>query len=184
MHCDRDILNDTLVDELKSSIKGNGFWRGYLESLSASSSTPFSIHLAILLQPYLKFILEGSKTVESRFSRHRIAPYGSVEAGDVVLLKGSSAKAVSGLCIVRKVWSYQLNPDNLQFIKNGFAAALRAEGPSFWEERKAARFATLIRIAEVYPLPPIKVRKRDRRGWVVLRSRQQEFIDDGGIRLK
>ena len=183
MHCDRDIFNDALVDELKSSIQGNGFWRGYLESLSASSSTPFSIHLAILLEPYLKFILEGSKTVESRFSRHRIAPYGAVEAGDVVLLKGSSAKAVSGLCIVRKVWSYQLNPDNLQYIKDDFATALRADASSFWEERKAARFATLMRVAEVYPLPPIGVRKRDRRGWVVLRSRQQQLVDDGGIRL-
>ena len=184
MHGDRDILDNRLIEELKNSIQEHGFWREYLASLSASSSMPFSIHLAILLEPYLKFILEGSKTVESRFSRHRIAPYGSVEAGDVVLLKGSSAKAASGLCIVRKVWSYQLNPDNLQFIRNGFATALRAEGPSFWEERKAAHFATLIRIAEVYRLPPIEVRKRDRRGWVVLRSRQQEFIDDGGIRLE
>ena len=184
MHCDRDILNDRLVDELKNSIQGHGFWRGYLESLSASSSMPFSIHLAILLEPYLKFILEGSKTVESRFSRHRIAPYGAVESGDVLLLKRSSAKAVSGLCIVRKVWSYQLNSDNLQHIKNGFAAALRADGSSFWEERKAARFATLMRIAEVYPLPPIGVHKRDRRGWVVLRSRQQQFLGNGGSQLK
>ena len=180
MHSDRDILNDRLVEELKNAIQGNGFWRDYLASLSASSSTPFSIHLAILLEPYLKFILEGSKTVESRFSRHRIAPYGAVAPGDVVLLKGSSARAVSGLCIVRKVWSYQLNSDNLQHIKNGFASALRADASSFWEERKTARFVTLMRIAEVSPLPPIGVHKRDRRGWVVLRSRQQQLIGNEG----
>ena len=106
MHGDRDILDDRLIGELKNSIQENGFWRGYLASLSASSSTPFSIHLAILLEPYLKFILEGSKTVESRFSRHRIAPYGVVESGgccsvERVLRKGSerSVHCAQGLVL-------------------------------------------------------------------------------------
>ena len=124
--------------------------------------------------------LEGSKTVESRFSRHRIAPYGAVHSGDVVLLKRSAAKTVTGICIVRKVWFYQLNSDKLELIRNYFATALRADDYSFWEKHKSARFATLMRIAEVYPLPPIQVPKRDRRGWVVLRSRQQKFLYDGG----
>ena len=176
MDSGKGIMNDKWIDALKHSTRSHGFWGGYLESLSASGCTPFSIHLAVLLEPYLKFIIEGRKTVESRFSKHRIPPYGAVESGDVVLLKRSAAKSVSGICIVRKVWVYQLDPDNLQIIKNDFAAALRADGSSFWEERKSARFATLMRIAEVYPLPPIEMHKRDRRGWVVLRRRQQEYM--------
>ena len=173
-----EILNDRLVDELRRSTQKNNFWGGYLESLSTSASTPFSVHLAILLEPYLKFILQGSKTVESRFSRNRIAPYGAVHSGDVVLLKGSAAKAVSGICLVRRVWFYQLNSNKLELIRNGFATPLRADDSSFWEKHKSARFATLMRIAEVFPLPPIQVPKRDRRGWVVLRSRQQKFLYD------
>ena len=175
-----EILNDKLVDKLRQSTQKHDFWGGYLDSLSASGSTSFSVHLAILMEPYLKFILEGSKTVESRFSRHRIAPYGAVHSGDVVLLKRSAAKTVTGICIVRKVWFYQLNSDKLELIRNYFATALRADDYSFWEKHKSARFATLMRIAEVYPLPPIQVPKRDRRGWVVLRSRQQKFLYDGG----
>lgn len=174
----KEFMNNRLVDELKQSICEHNFWRGYLESLSASGSNGFSVHLAILVEPYLEFILNGSKTVESRFSRSRIAPFGVVNSGDVVLLKGSAAKMVSGICVVRKVWFYRLNSDNLQLIKGDFGTALRADGSSFWEERKAARFATLMRIAEVYRLPPIEVPKRDRRGWVVLRSRQQQFLYD------
>ena len=169
-------MNDEWIDALKQSSRSHGFWGGYLKSLSASDCSPFSIHLAVVLEPYLKFILEGSKTVESRFSKNRIAPYRAVESGDVVLLKRSAAQTVSGLCIVRKVWFYQLDPDNLQIIKNDFASALRVDGPSFWEERQSARFATLMRIGEVYSLPPIKIRKRDRRGWVVLRRRQQQSL--------
>lgn len=168
-------MNDKLVDDLKRSTQNHGFWAGYLKSLSVSGPSTFSVHLAVFLEPYLGFILEGSKTVESRFSRHRIAPYGAVESGDVVLLKRSAAKAVSGLCVVRNVWFYDLNSDDLELIRSSFGTALRAESSSFWEQRKSARFATLIRMDEVYPLPLIEVPKRDRRGWVVLRSRQQQF---------
>lgn len=169
-------MNDKWIDALKECTRSHAFWGGYLESLSATGSTPFSVHLAVLLEPYLKFILEGSKTIESRFSKNRIAPYGAVESGDLVLLKRSASKSVSGLCIVRSVWFYQLDNENLQVIKNDFAAGLRADGSSFWEERQSARFATLMRIAEVYRLPPIEIQKRDRRGWVVLRRRQQHYM--------
>ena len=175
-------MNDKWIDELKERTRSHGFWGGYLESLSATGSTPYSVHLAVLLEPYLKFILEGSKTIESRFSKKRIAPYGVVEQGDVVLLKRSAAKSVSGLCIVRSVWCYQLDDESLQVIKKDFATGLRADSSSFWEERQSARFATLMRISEVYRLPPIEIPKRDRRGWVVLRRRQQHYMGLEGVR--
>ena len=91
---------------------------------------------------------------------------------------------MSGLCIVRSVWFYQLDNENLQVIKNDFAVGLRADGSSFWEERQSARFATLMRIAEVYRLPPIEIQKRDRRGWVVLRRRQQHYMAIEGSEMK
>ena len=175
-------MNDKWIEALKEYTRSHEFWGGYLESLSATGSTPFSVHLAVLLEPYLKFILEGSKTIESRFSKNRIAPYGAVEPGDVLLLKRSAAKSVSGLCVVRSVWFYQLDKENLQVIKNDFAAGLRADGSSFWEQRQSARFATLMRIGEVYRVPPIEIQKRDRRGWVVLRRRQQHYMAMGEAR--
>ena len=167
-------MNERVAEELKRSTIEHSFWGGYLESLSSSSSNAFSVHLAILVEPYLEYILTGSKTVESRFSRTRIAPFGVVESGDVVLLKRSADKSISGLCIVREVWFYHLNSQKLDLIRGDFCSELRVEA-SFWEDRKEARYATLMRIAEVYRLPPIVVPKQDRRGWVVLCSRQQKF---------
>jgi ASC-1-like (ASCH) protein len=41
----------------------------------------------VFIEPYLQFILDGQKTVESRFSANRSAPYQQVGKGDVVLLK-------------------------------------------------------------------------------------------------
>ena len=128
----RVTLTEDLVASLKSSTDGNVFWRQYLERLSASTPNAFSVHLAILLEPYLGFILEGSKTVESRFSKNRIPPFKMVERGDVVLLKRSATKAISGVCLVSSVWSYQLDVNTWSQIRDEFTSALRAEDPSFW----------------------------------------------------
>ena len=170
-------LTEELVDLLKLSTDGNQFWKGYLEKLSASEPIPFSVHLAILLEPYLQYILDGTKTVESRFSKNRIAPYKMVETGDVVLLKKAATRSISGVCLVRKVWFYQLNPDTWSEIRDGFSKALRADQSSFWERRETAQFATLMRVGEVHHLPPIEIPKRDRRGWVILRAHHQATLN-------
>ena len=174
---DKVALTDELVDRLKRTTHGHSFWGRYLKCLSASDSIPFSVHLAVLLEPYLQYILDGSKTVESRFSKNRIAPYDVVEPGDVILLKKAATRTVSGICIVRNAWFYQLDPDTWEQIRRRFSNALRAENSSFWEQRQAAQFATLMRIDEVCPLPPIDVPKRDRRGWVILRTGRQGTLN-------
>ena len=173
----RVALTEDVVASLKQSTDGHSFWEEYLEGLSASAPSAFSIHLAVLLEPYLGFVLEGSKTVESRFSKNRIAPFKMVERGDVVLLKRSAAKAISGVCLVSGVWFYQLDANTWNQIRDEFTSALRAEDPLFWEQRKSAHFATLMRISQVQALPPFEVPKRDRRGWVVLRSRQPTTLN-------
>ena len=52
-------LTEELVDLLKRSTDGHQFWGQYLEKLSVSEPSPFSlyVHLAILLEPYLQYIL-------------------------------------------------------------------------------------------------------------------------------
>ena len=170
-------LSDELLVMLKRSIHGHRFWEKYLEPLGAAGPNPFSVHLAVLLEPYLSYILEGSKTVESRFSKNRIAPYNMVRSGDVVLLKRAAARSISGICLVNNVWFYRLDPATWTVIRSRFASSLRADDASFWEQRKAARFASLMRISETYALPPFEVRKRDRRGWVILNPVSQPSLD-------
>ena len=177
MAAGRVTLTEDLVASLKQSTNGHSFWKRHLEGLSASTPSSFSIHLAVLLEPYLRFILEGSKTVESRFSKNRIAPFKLVDRGDVVLLKRSAAKAISGVCLVSNVWFYQLDLNTWSQIRDEFTSALRAEDPSFWQQRKSAQFATLMKISQVQALPPIEVPKRDRRGWVVLCARQPTTLN-------
>ena len=175
--CNRNpAISDQLVSALKSSTEGHQFWEPYLRKLSSSEPMPFSVHLAVLWEPFLSYILDGSKTVESRFSRHRIAPYQAVERGDVVLLKKTAARSISAVCMVSGVWFYQLDAASLAEIKRGFSRALRADGASFWHHRSKAQYATLMRIKDVHVTPAIGLRKRDRRGWVVLYNRAQNEL--------
>ena len=46
-------------------------------------------HLAILAPGWIEPILDGTKTIESRFTKVRCAPYGKVHAGDLVYMKES-----------------------------------------------------------------------------------------------
>jgi len=156
-----------LVNQLRSAVQGDQFWESYLERLNSPDSVPITLHLAILVEPYLQFILDGTKTVESRFSTRRFAPYNRVEKGDIVLLKKSSGPIV-GICQITHAWFYHLDPESWQTLKEDFAVAICAQDPNFWKEREAASFATLMRIQNVKSIEPIKFAKRDRRGWVIL----------------
>ncbi len=137
-----------------------------------TQSARFGIHLAIFVEPYLRFIIEGKKTVESRFSINRIAPYKKIFPGDLILLKKSSGPIV-GFIFVKDVWFYQLNPSTWSDIKKNFESAIHAQDPQFWESRKHATYATLIKLGKFNPITPINFQKRDRRGWIVLKSKEK-----------
>jgi hypothetical protein len=125
------------------------------------------IHLAVFTEPYLGYILAGQKTIESRFSITRKAPYEQVSPGDLILLKKTGGP-ICGFCRVTNVWFYQLTPKSFVEIQRQFSKQICAQDPQFWESRREAQFATLMRIDDVAEIPPIAVSKKDRRGWVVL----------------
>ncbi len=154
-----------LIDEIRAALHGDVYWEGRLTGLAGSTA---GLHLAVFVEPYLGYLLDGRKTVESRFAARRCPPYDRVRRGDILLLKRSGGPIV-GLCEVTDVWFYQLDPDSWQSIRAEFAQALCAQDPAFWRARRAASFATLMRVAAVRALPAIPCSKRDRRGWVVLK---------------
>ncbi len=130
-----------------------------------------SLHLAVVQEPYLGFILGGMKSVESRFSVQPVPPYRRVHAGDLILLKHPGGPVV-GSFTVSSAWHYRLDPSTWQDLRVNFTASLCAQD-GFWEARAQARFATLMLISDVLPLPPVDVPKHDRRGWVILSDRHR-----------
>jgi len=158
--------HSAVADDIVSAVSDSVFWKSYLEPLVRGRRAPFDLHLAVCIEPFLRYILDGQKTIESRFSSMRCAPYERVKLGDVVLLKKAGGPVV-GICQIASVRFYQLEEDSWREIKT-FATEICAEDPTFWEAREDASFATLMRIKHVQTINPIKVEKKDRRGWVVL----------------
>jgi hypothetical protein len=161
------------VADIHAALRGHVFWETYLAKALGPQAAS-ALHLAVCVEPYLQYILEGKKTVESRFSTRRFAPYHHVGRGDVVLLKQSSGPVV-GICLVTHVWFYELNPQSWQELRSQFAQALCASDPAFWQEREQAAYATLMRVREVQTIPPLQFSKRDRRGWVVLQPAERQL---------
>jgi len=158
----------SLIRRVVESLGGAGFWPHYLAETHPDAVPSFGLHVGIFIEPFLQLVLDGKKTVESRFSARRFAPYERVETGDVLLLKKAGGPIV-GLCRVSDVWFYELDPASWQTIRTEFSASLCAQDPAFWTAREGAAFATLMRVGNVQRLAaPLPFPKRDRRGWVQL----------------
>ncbi len=162
-----------LLRSIDEATIDNDFWRDALANVSHGPYSVHGLHLAILVQPYLQYILDGAKTVESRFSMYRIPPFGKVHEGDIVLLKQTGGP-ICGMCTIRQVWYYRIDVKSWREIRGRFTQALCAEDPAFWEARRKAEYATLMRIDNATRLPPIRIKKNDRRGWVVLAPRSEQ----------
>lgn len=159
-------------DTLLEQVEGNGFWKSYLsDALPVTSGIGF--HLAIFAEPFLSMILSGEKTVESRFSRNRCAPYGEIGEGDIILVKAVGG-AVIGIALAKNVWCYDLAFEPIDSIRDRFGEDIRAN-EAFWSSRSDALYATLIEIDEPAAIDPMNSNKRDRRGWVTLRNWQLGF---------
>lgn len=126
-------------------------------------------HLAIFTNGLAEKILKGEKTIEIRFSTAKIAPFGVISKGDLVYIK-PSGKDIVGQFKVKKVIFYDsLDDSDLDQIKKTFGADI-AQPETFWLSKKDSKYATLVFIGECDPFltSPIKIKKKDLRGWVVL----------------
>ena len=149
-------------------------------------------HLAILSPGWIKLILDGSKTIESRFTKVRCAPFGKVHEGDIVFLKELGG-LVKGAFRVGKVETFEnLTTAQIcdlfytEYREQIFSTSVSdsmCDPPDKW---LTAKHATLIHIAETLEFnTPFAVHKRDRRAWVVYDhiSDFTETIVDENLRM-
>lgn len=156
----------------EGNITDNAFWDRLLHLLERREFR-VGLHLAIFVEPFLGYILSGTKTIESRFSKRKIAPFGKIERGDLIILKRSSGPIV-GLCEALDVWYYRLGPRSRVKIQDEFLGRLAIDNTGFLAQLKTASFATLIAIGDVQAIRPRSWTKRDRRSWIVLKGRQEQ----------
>jgi len=126
------------------------------------------IHVAILKTGYIKEILAGRKTIESRLTRTMQPPHGKIEPGERLFLKASGgpfmATAVAG-----EVHRFEdMGPADVQRLRKRYDQAIGGDD-AYWQMKRDSRFATLVGLKEVEPIdvgPKYKVAYM--KAWYVL----------------
>ena len=95
-----------LRSHLATSLSGDPAWDLALSRLARGE---VGLHLAVLTEPFCSLLLDGAKTIESRFSHVRCAPYGTLAKGDIVVVKKTGGP-VTGAFQAGTVRSYHLTP--------------------------------------------------------------------------
>lgn len=129
-----------------------------------------NIHLGVFSEPCLRYMLEGKKTIESRISKKKIAPYQKITKDDIVVVKKSGGGVVAYFTI-KEVKFIDLNEISINEINNKYNKEL-CVSEEFWEQKKDSSYATLIFIDRLVKLEPFKVNKRGMQTWIVLDNKE------------
>lgn len=133
----------------------------------ASRRAAAAMHIAIMREPFLSLLLSGRKTIESRFGVRKSAPWHRINRGDLVMV-ASGGPLLRGCFTAGDVVYLDLLTSHVDGIENRYGDALATWAEAdFWERRANARWASLVEVVDLLTFEPVKVRKRDMRGWVV-----------------
>ena len=131
-------------------------------------------HLAILAPGWTELILDGSKTIESRFTKVRCAPFGKVHEGDSVYMKESGG-LVKGMFTVAKVETFEHLTDAqicdlfYKEYREQIFSSLSASMQRPPEKWLTAKHATLIHVSDPIAFDkPFPYKQKGRSAWLVL----------------
>ncbi|MBB5624109.1 hypothetical protein HDE69_005206 [Pedobacter cryoconitis] len=168
---------DKVFEVVLKSLKKQNDWTDIINKLK-SGRNDFGVHVGIFAEPYLTLIIEGKKTIESRFSINRISPYGRIFKGDIVLVKRAGGPIV-GMFLAGEIKFYsRLNSKKLKEIESSFGEQICTYiNPNFWVTRATSKFATLILIDRFIEIEPFTINKSDRMAWSIVQNRLLSLFD-------
>jgi ASC-1-like (ASCH) protein len=149
----------TILDHIESAARSR-------PAISEALADARKIHVAVMVQPYIDYILDGTKTIESRFTKTRQPPYGMVQPSDIILFKESSGP-IRGCALVRTTNYFVLDNTPIDDLMTEYGTQIAAL-PAFWRQKADARYATLLGLARVRSCDPFDIPKRDPRSWLVI----------------
>lgn len=127
-----------------------------------------NFHLVILKKNYLDSIINGEKTVESRFMRSKCSPMGKAYPGDIVFLKQSGGRVLA-VAKISKVENFEeFNPLVVDLIADKHNSEILGTDEYWQKVKENCSCGFLAWLEDVREIEPQKINKRDMRGWVVL----------------
>ncbi len=131
-------------------------------------------HLAILTRPAIKAVISGEKTVEIRFSKKKISPFGEVNTGDIVYMKPPGEDLTGQFEVTKVIMLDGIDQTDWDWIKDQFMEKMSlgsvAEAKNYFKIHQGSKYATIMFIGSVeqFITSPIRIIKRDLRGWLVI----------------
>jgi hypothetical protein len=140
-----------------------------LDALLGTIDAP-RVHLAIMREPWMRHILNGRKTVESRFCRVACLPWDAVREGDAILFKRSGHPPI--LAMARVAWVEQHTDPRSPLVRR-HADALCVDD-SFFAAHDDCRYITVIGLTDAQPTSvhfgDTTFVQNGRAGWLLLRD--------------
>lgn len=105
-------------------------------------------------------ILSGEKTIETRFTKNKCAPFKKVAEGDVLFLKAVGEDVIAKT-VDKKVENHVLSEQKLREIANFYYKDIGVEDSQierFVLKRKDKNYAVLVWLSEVQDISPFSVK--------------------------
>ena len=123
-------------------------------------------HIAIIKEPYFSMVLRGEKTIESRWSMHKVAPYQKVQVGDEILIK-KTGQPVTVKAEVADVQYFTLTPQKVDEIRIMYGKQIGTDKLEDWQSTLQKKYCTLVWLKNVVRIPPLVVPRSNGAGWIV-----------------
>lgn len=159
---DETLVLNKVIERIQLS--DNIYWGKKMSRMANSR-----IHVAVMVEPYLTKILNGVKTIESRFAKKMTTPWKKVNVGDVVILKKSGGGFVGIFEVGEVAYKELCSLDDIQTLKSQYNDRLCIED-DFWEVKKDSKYVTLISISNLFVFNPIELSFKNRQAWIVFRE--------------
>ncbi len=134
------------------------------------------IHVAILKRPYLKLILSGQKTVESRLTRTTQPPYDAIKPGDRIFLKASAGPFMATALAGNIDQHRDLSSAAIKRLRKQYDKAV-CGNDDYWQLKRDSRFAVFVELMRVEPIDVGPVYPKSMRAWHVVDDKLSPIMD-------
>lgn len=139
-----------------------------LNNINLDCDETTTIHLAIFSGPYFDFIMEGKKTIESRFSKNRGVPYQRIKPNDIVIIKQSGGPVIGYFCAGECLF-FDFKKDNIDEVFKNYREPLCIDD-EFIKNKQDSNYATLIKVQKYKRVKPFKINKKGMSTWLILKE--------------
>src|SRR4051812_38618699 len=104
-------------------------------------------HLAIMSKETINQILSGQKSIETRFSKHHISPFGEVSIGDLIYMKPPGDEVLGQFKALKVFYFEGLNPQDVEKIFKDWGKQIGIKGDfkndQYFKSKLDSKYGTL-----------------------------------------